>query len=383
MHSPSVWIYTWRISQATLRERTSRQRSDARSQLGTKFSARASIDRGAPTPRTFHTFFTVSLQSLLLRKKLGDAFSCATLSPHDDAASGRRTKRRDPDVTQGGIDRAPGFGWPLSTIFVMQSVITMAIYALPVIMPVAAVDLGLAPQSVGFLVSAIYLVSTVGGLFSQTLIARLGATGVFRMLLAFTALSVVILISGLSFSVWLAVAILGLGSGPMNPAGSHVLAKVVPAHRRAFIFSLKQCATPVGGMLAGIVLPPLMLAYGWHSAMAIIPVVAIVLWLLAPVGRLGRRATDVPVEPFSVRRTVASLAVVWRHRSVRISPLLPSASRPCRWHSPPISSFIFGKSLACRRRPRASSSRVCIYRASVHAWCLVIAPIASNRPSGS
>jgi len=82
--------------------------------------------------------------------------------------------------------------WPLGIIFVMQAVITMAIYSIPVIIPVAAPDLGLKPESVGFLVTITYLCSTVTGLFCQAMIVRLGPEKLFRLLLVFTAISILV-----------------------------------------------------------------------------------------------------------------------------------------------------------------------------------------------
>ena len=50
---------------------------------------------------------------------------------------------------------------PLAAILLMHSAVTTAGYAVPVIAPVAAADMGLAPESVGFLVAAIYLAAMV------------------------------------------------------------------------------------------------------------------------------------------------------------------------------------------------------------------------------
>lgn len=49
--------------------------------------------------------------------------------------------------------------------------------------------------------------------------------------------------------------LIGLGYGPSAPAGSDLLMKVVPRHRRATIFSIKQAGVPLGGLAAGLLLP--------------------------------------------------------------------------------------------------------------------------------
>ena len=47
---------------------------------------------------------------------------------------------------------------------------------------------------------------------------------------------------------------------------SHILAQVAPPRRRGLIFSIKQSAVPAGGLLAGVLLPPLAEAAGWPVA---------------------------------------------------------------------------------------------------------------------
>ncbi len=199
----------------------------------------------------------------------------------------------------------------------MQSVITMAIYSLPVIVPVAATDLGLKPESVGFLVTIVYVFSTVTGLFTQALIIRFGPAVLFQLLLALTAASVLVLLTSSMLTAIVAAAILGIATGPMNPVGSYILARIVAPDRRAFVFSIKQCATPAGGMLAGVLLPTLMLTFGWQIAMMIIPAMIAVVIVLAPLGRLGRREVSQTQPTFSLRKTLASLSIVTAHGPVR------------------------------------------------------------------
>src|SRR3984957_10283375 len=70
--------------------------------------------------------------------------------------------------------------------------------------------------------------------------------------------------------VILAGIILGLGYGPVTPASSHILVRQSPAGRRALIFSIKQTGVPLGGVLAGGIVPVLILAVGWGlSAVAV------------------------------------------------------------------------------------------------------------------
>jgi len=200
----------------------------------------------------------------------------------------------------------------LGGIFAMQSLMTMAIYSLPVIVPIAAPDLGIAPESVGFFVACIYGISMFSGLFSGDLVDRLGATRVFRLMLGLTALAVSMLLFSAPWAILSMVLILGLASGPMNPTGSHVLSKIVPVDRRALVFSIKQCATPAGGVLAGALLPPLMLAFGWQKTVLLFPLLAVLAIVAAGWIGLGRRDPQRVVAPVSAAKTWRGIVSVVR-----------------------------------------------------------------------
>jgi len=191
---------------------------------------------------------------------------------------------------------------PLVTISGIQSALTVAAYAFPVVIPVAAVDLGIAPESVGFLVSVIYVTGMTFGLTSGWLLGRLGPTRVFQLLLILACLGIAAMTVGTIEAAVLAAILVGCASGPMNPAGSQVLARLATAKTRALIFSLKQCGTPAGGMLAGAILPALMLTYDWRVAVLAIPAMGAVLLVLAPFGSLGGREVVVE-QPNAVRKS--------------------------------------------------------------------------------
>lgn len=175
---------------------------------------------------------------------------------------------------------------PLITIFMAQALMTSAPYGISVLAPDAAADLGLSPNSVGFLASTVYLLAMISGLGSQTAIARWGPTRTFQGLLALTAFGCLSLMAAHPLLAFLGAALIGVGTGPMNPTGSFVLSKVTAKQWQPFVFSLKQCATPVGGMAAGAVLPLVALLYDWRFALALVPLCAVPLIVLAPRGGL-------------------------------------------------------------------------------------------------
>ena len=108
-------------------------------------------------------------------------------------------------------------GVPLVTITAIQGVLTMGAYSISVVIPDAAPDLGIAAESVGYLVAGMYLTAMLVGLGSGQLIAAYGVTRVFQVLLALVGLGALVVTFGGVVATGVAVILIGSASGPMNP----------------------------------------------------------------------------------------------------------------------------------------------------------------------
>ena len=161
-----------------------------------------------------------------------------------------------------------GSNWaPLAVTLAIQALVSMALLVLPVMAPVAAPALGVSPASVGFYVAIAYLGAILASLASGTAVARFGAIRVSQAGLVLCAAGLALCaVPALPATVAGAVLI-GLGYGPITPASSHLLARTTPAHRLSLVFSVKQTGVPVGGVLAGAIVPSLLLLAGWQGAL--------------------------------------------------------------------------------------------------------------------
>jgi MFS family permease len=92
----------------------------------------------------------------------------------------------------------------------------------------------------------------------------------------------------------LAAVVLGIGYGAAAPASTHLLVPQTPRAVFNLVMSLRQIGVPLGGVLAALILPPLMLAVSWRTALMLElgPVL-----LLAALLELPRRRWDVDREP--------------------------------------------------------------------------------------
>jgi MFS family permease len=59
--------------------------------------------------------------------------------------------------------------------------------------------------------------------------------------------------------------VIGAAYGLLNPAASDILVRHALAGQRSLIFAIKQTGVPLGGIAAGLLGPPLAVAYGWHA----------------------------------------------------------------------------------------------------------------------
>jgi MFS family permease len=165
--------------------------------------------------------------------------------------------------------------WPLGVTLLMQTIAAFLIRALPVMGPSVTAAAGVRPESVGLLAGlaaagTMWFVAT-GVLFLK----RFGPVRTFQLGALLGAAAMVTVASG-SWPVMLASAFaIGVAYGPSPPAGSDILARYVPPGRRSLVFSIKQSGVPLGGVLAGLVLPPAVSAFGWRGALTIGALVSI------------------------------------------------------------------------------------------------------------
>jgi MFS family permease len=101
-------------------------------------------------------------------------------------------------------------------------------------------------------------------------VARLGPIRVSQIGLACCLAGLALAASAYLPLVVLGAFVLGLGYGPTTPASSVILIRASPPSRIALTFSIKQTGVPAGGVIAGALVPAMILAVGWRgSALAI------------------------------------------------------------------------------------------------------------------
>ena len=205
---------------------------------------------------------------------------------------------------------------PLAITLAVQALTAMAMIAPSVMAPVAALELGVSPQGIGWFVALEYLLAMLSGLACGALIGRFGPVRVCQIAVCLGAAGLAIGTGAMLWLVLAAAALIGSGYGFVNPVSSHILAKAAPPRMRSLIFSIKQTGVPLGGALAGALVPPLVLYPGWRWSAAVVAL----LCLLAALAIQPARSTDAAERPgsrfVSPQRFFAPLALVFANPPV-------------------------------------------------------------------
>lgn len=212
------------------------------------------------------------------------------------------------------MERPPSAWAVLAATLAMQAGASMAALAVPAMAPAFAASRGVSSSLAGVYIGTVYVGAMLASMASGPLVLRYGAIRASQAALLACAAGLAIQLAWpTTGGAMLGALLLGLGYGPITPASSHVLARTVPAQRAGLVFSVKQTGVPLGGVLAGAVVPPLVLAGGVSAALACVAAVAIVCAALAQPLRAALDADRQPGQPLRLNGFVASLGLMSRH----------------------------------------------------------------------
>ncbi|WP_147367484.1 MFS transporter [Aurantiacibacter xanthus] len=207
--------------------------------------------------------------------------------------------------------------------------------AMPLALPHVAAEWSVAPERLGFVLSAVliglgagaFLLAPYGDKYGRRVMIVSGLG-----LLAVSTLGTALSGSITALFVWRFAT--GLGLGICLPNVTAMTAEIAPRHFRAGAMTAISCAVPVGGLLAGLIAPVLVERWGWHSLFvgpAILTgllVLAALLWLpssqhaqdappvtrapmLAPLTRPYWRASAVFIGLYTTNALVLYLLSSW------------------------------------------------------------------------
>jgi MFS family permease len=139
--------------------------------------------------------------------------------------------------------------------------------AIPVVMPELARSAGLFAGLPGLYALAMYAGAVAATLAGERLFARLGPARSSALAVVFAAAGLLAVLPLDLAAFVIAGLAIGLGYGPVSPASAHMMAGIVGRRDLNLIFSIRQAGAPLGVLVAGLALPPMVLWLGWRAAL--------------------------------------------------------------------------------------------------------------------
>lgn len=173
-------------------------------------------------------------------------------------------------MTQNMAHAEPSNILVLIATLTVQSLAAMALLTLPVVAPAVALSLGISAAYAGLYVAIVYAGAMTASLMAGALVRRFGAIRASQVALTFCATGLGLCAIPSLPAMVVGALLVGLGYGPITPASSHLLARTTPLHRMSLVFSLKQTGVPLGGLLAGLIVPGLTGWSNWQAAFVMV-----------------------------------------------------------------------------------------------------------------
>jgi MFS family permease len=176
-----------------------------------------------------------------------------------------------PENNRSELESTPPLGlfWPVTAMLGTQTVSVLVCFAVPVMATEMSADVGLRPETLGAFTSVLFVFAMFFSAASGSFIVKFGGVRANQIGMSFSAICLLLTLTAWPPAIFLAAALVGLGYGPNTPSGSHVLARVTPPRARGLVFSLKQSGAPLGGLVAGLLIPFVVSQSGWRGAILV------------------------------------------------------------------------------------------------------------------
>lgn len=203
---------------------------------------------------------------------------------------------------------------PIVAICTLQTISSFLTRFIPIIAPAMSADFGWSGSSIGYLTAS----NSLGGLAmliaGSALLKQIGGMRTLQFTLSLGACCLAFLLYP-SIAVALAACFtMGLSNGVSNPAGSEVLQRFSPPGKRNLMFSIKQAGVPLGGVMAGLLVPMVVDWAGWRMALLVCALLVLLPTVLT--WRLSAGLDEVP------ERTGRFLPMpTWRSLRTLVVPL--------------------------------------------------------------
>lgn len=207
---------------------------------------------------------------------------------------------------------------PLAITLAIQAMVAMGLLALPAMAPRVADAVGISAAYVGLYIAIGYLGAMAASLASGPAVGRYGSIRVSQVGLLVCAAGLLLCAVPSVAAMACGALLVGLGYGPVTPASSHLLSRTTPPQRMSLVFSVKQTGVPLGGALAGAIVPSLQQVAGWQQALLAVAVANVLCAVLAQTLRREFDADRDPARRLGLGQFLQPVKLVLGHPRLRL-----------------------------------------------------------------
>jgi len=172
---------------------------------------------------------------------------------------------------------APALLPALGAMTLLQALVALALFAPGVVAPRAHIEV----WQLSMFSCAVFAVGIPTSFWGGGFIARAGSLRIASLCAAAIVVGMALAALGSTAALLAAGICLGLAMGPETPASAALLARLVPAERRTFVFSVRQTGNQIGAVCGSLALPAIAIAFGpaWcYAVVGLCALLAIVLF---------------------------------------------------------------------------------------------------------
>jgi len=214
----------------------------------------------------------------------------------------------------------------LGAALLMQTSSAFLTRVFPVIGPALTDAVGVAPERIGLLAAVVSAGTMAYLVAGGDLLPRLGAVRTLQVGAFVGSAGLLAALLGTWEALLLAAFLIGVGYGPSPPAGSDILNRHSPPGRRSLVFSIKQSGVPLGGAVAGVLVPALLALWDWRIACAVSAAVALSAVLFVQPLRKAIDADRDRDHPVRLSAALHPRSLMRPFRAVAASPVLLATS---------------------------------------------------------
>ena len=180
-----------------------------------------------------------------------------------------------------------GIMGPLVALMATQSFVVAATLSIPVLGPVLSSRFGVPAVAIGLYASVLFGIAALSANSSSHLVRRFGGIGISQVTVVLAVVGLIALATSPFLGFFVCACLFGFSYAQSNTASGSVLSALKLGDARNFVFSFKQSAVPIGGVVAGTALPILLDYVTWqHALMVLMAFGLLTVVLVEPVRRM-------------------------------------------------------------------------------------------------